>query len=108
MVEPSRDEQFRVLRVDPAEHGATFLAFYERSPEDATPHPRAVLEEGEGSLWLAYEGQRAVGGILTREQRFVGFAPTPPTTALRASLPRARATSDLGISPRSGGVRRGG
>ena len=68
MSEPPLVEPFRILPVDPEEHGATFLGFYERSPEDATPHPRAVLEEGEGSLWLAYEGDRPVGGILTREQ----------------------------------------
>ncbi len=60
---------FRIEAVDPDVHGATFLGFYERSPEDATPHPQAVLDEGEGSLWLAYHGARAVGGILTREQR---------------------------------------
>ncbi len=44
---------FRIEAVDPSVHGATFLGFYERSPEDATPHPQAVLDEGEGSLWLA-------------------------------------------------------
>lgn len=60
---------FRIEAVDPEVHGATFLGFYERSPEDATPHPEAVLAEGECSLWLAYHGERAVGGILTREQR---------------------------------------
>ena len=65
---PASRPPFRIAQVDPNEHGATFLGFYERSPQDATPHPRAVLEEGEGALWLAYQGDRAVGGILTREQ----------------------------------------
>jgi GNAT superfamily N-acetyltransferase len=66
---PAASDVIRIVPVDPDEHGATFLGFYARSREDATPHPRAVLAEGEGSLWLAYEGERPVGGILTREQR---------------------------------------
>ena len=59
----------RIEHVDPTEHGETFLDFYARNPADATPHPKAVLEEGECELWLAYAGDEAVGGILTREMR---------------------------------------
>lgn len=28
-----------------------------------------MLAEGEASLWLAFAGDRAIGGVLTREQR---------------------------------------
>ena len=65
---PDPPALFRVEPVDPEVGGATFLGFYEHSPQDATRHPRAVLAEGACALWLVYEGDRAVGGILTREQ----------------------------------------
>ncbi len=37
---PASRPPFRIAQVDPNEHGATFLGFYERSPQDATPHFR--------------------------------------------------------------------
>jgi ribosomal protein S18 acetylase RimI-like enzyme len=54
-----------IRKVDPQAHGSRVLELFDENAED-TEHPRAVLAEGEGDLWLAEDGERLAGILLAR------------------------------------------
>lgn len=66
--------EIRIELVDPRTWGSTFLGFFEGESQHSPDHPRAVLEEAECELWLAFDRDQPRGGILTRQEHPVDSA----------------------------------